>query len=76
MQLGVKESEKLLKFRTDYANTCNEVSEMLIHNNFSDQLKIQQAILDMIVEKQLNYNRSASESLKNSGYLRHLHKKS
>ncbi len=75
IQLDLIESERLLKFRTDHANACNDVSEMLIQNDFSDQLKIQQSILDMIIEKQLNYNRSAYESLKNSGYLRHLDNK-
>ena len=76
VQLDMIESEKLLKFRTDHAHACNEVSQMLIDNDFSNQLKIQQSIFDMIIEKQLNYNRSAFESLKSSGFLRHLHKKS
>ena len=76
VQLDMIESEKLLKFRTDHAHACNEVSQMLIENDFSNQLKIQQSIFDMIIEKQLNYNRSAFESLKSSGFLRHLHKKS
>ena len=76
VQLDMIESEKLLKFRTDHAHACNEVSQMLIENDFSNQLKIQQSIFDMIIEKQLNYNRSAFESLKSSGYLRHVHKKS
>jgi hypothetical protein len=66
------ESERLLTFRNKHADLCNEVSKMLIENEFSDQLKIQQAILNMIIESELNYNRSAFESLKSSGHLRYL----
>ena len=55
VQLDMIESEKLLKFRTDHAHACNKVSQMLIKNDFSNQLKIQQSIFDMIIEKQLNY---------------------
>jgi len=48
------------------------VSKALIENNFSDQLLIQKAIFEMIIEVQLNYNKDAFESLKSSGYLRYL----
>jgi sensor domain CHASE-containing protein len=51
VQLDIIESEKLLRFRTDHAHACNEVSQMLIENDFSNQLKIQQSIFDMIIEK-------------------------
>ena len=36
VQLDMIESEKLLKFRTDHAHACNEVSKMLIENDFSN----------------------------------------
>ena len=48
------------------------MSKALIENNFSDQLLIQKAIFEMIIEVQLNYNKDAFESLKSSGYLRYL----
>ena len=66
------ESERLLKFRQDHVVSCNKVSQALIDNNFSDQLLIQKAIFEMIIEVQLNYNKDAFESLKSSGYLRYL----
>jgi len=68
----IKESERLLKFRQDHIVGCNKVSKALIENNFSDQLLIQKAIFEMIIEVQLNYNKDAFESLKSSGYLRYL----
>ncbi len=68
----IKESQRLLDFRLQHAKDCIEVSQMLIDDDFSDQLKIQKAVIDMIVEVQLNYNNSAFESLKNSGHLQHL----
>jgi hypothetical protein len=68
----ILESERLMNFRNINADLCNNVSEDLINNDFSDQLQIQQAILNMIIEVELNYNRSAFESLKSSGYLSHL----
>ena len=68
----INESERLLKFRQDHIVSCNKVSEALIENNFSDQLLIQKAIFEMIIEVQLNYNKDAFESLKSSGYLRYL----
>ena len=68
----IKESERLLKFRQDHIVSCNKVSTALIENNFSDQLLIQKAIFEMIIEVQLNYNKDAFESLKSSGYLRYL----
>ena len=68
----LKESERLLKFRQDHIVSCNKVSKALIENNFSDQLLIQKAIFEMIIEVQLNYNKDAFESLKSSGYLRYL----
>ena len=71
----IKESERLLKFRLDHIVACNKVSKALIENNFSDQLLIQKAIFEMIIEVQLNYNKDAFESLKNSGYLRYLNNK-
>ena len=71
----IKESERLLKFRQDHIVSCNKVSEALIENNFSDQLLIQKAIFDMIIEVQLNFNKDAFESLKSSGYLRYLKNK-
>ena len=72
VQLDVKESRRLLKFRQEHIAACNDASRALIANDFSDQLKIQKAILEMIIEVQLNYNKDAFESLKNSGYLRYL----
>lgn len=71
----IKESERLLKFRQDHIVSCNKVSKALIENNFSDQLLIQKAIFEMIIEVQLNYNKDAFESLKSSGYLRYLNNK-
>ncbi|MEJ6792114.1 MAG: DUF6090 family protein [Lacinutrix sp.] len=71
----IKESERLLKFRQDHIVSCNKVSKVLIENNFSDQLLIQKAIFDMIIEVQLNFNKDAFESLKSSGYLRYLKNK-
>ena len=68
----LKESKRLLKFRQDHIISCNKASESLIENNFSDQLLIQKAIFEMIIEVQLNYNKDAFESLKSSGYLRYL----
>ena len=68
----IKESERLLKFRQNHIVGCNKVSKALIENNFSDQLLIQKAIFEMIIEVQLNYNKDAFESLKSSGYLRYL----
>ncbi len=68
----IKESKRLLKFRQDHIVSCNKVSKALIENNFSDQLLIQKAIFEMIIEVQLNYNKDAFESLKSSGYLRYL----
>ena len=68
----VLESQRLLNFRIEHTNDCNEVSQMLIENDFSDQAKIQKSITEMIIEVQLNFNNSAFESLKNSGYLQHL----
>ena len=68
----IKESERLLKFRQNHIVDCNKVSKALIENNFSDQLLIQKAIFEMIIEVQLNYNKDAFESLKSSGYLRYL----
>tara|TARA_B110000091_G_scaffold1428_1_gene1347 strand:+ start:170 stop:922 length:753 start_codon:yes stop_codon:yes gene_type:complete len=72
IQGDIKESEGLLKFRQDHIISCNKVSKALIENNFSDQLLIQTAILQMVIEVQLNYNKDAFESLKSSGYLRYL----
>ena len=71
----IKESERLLKFRQNHIVDCNKVSKALIENNFSDQLLIQKAIFEMIIEVQLNYNKDAFESLKSSGYLRYLNNK-
>ena len=71
----IKESKRLLKFRQDHIVGCNKVSKALIENNFSDQLLIQKAIFEMIIEVQLNYNKDAFESLKSSGYLRYLKNK-
>ena len=71
----IKESERLLKFRQNHIVDCNKVSKALIENNFSDQLLIQKAIFEMIIEVQLNYNKDAFESLKSSGYLRYLKNK-
>jgi|TARA_B110000967_G_C18780152_1_gene507809 hypothetical protein len=75
VQEDVKESKRLLKFRQEHIAVCNDVSKALIENDFSDQLKIQKAIFEMIIEVQLNYNKDAFESLKNSGYLRYLDNK-
>lgn len=75
IQEGIKESNRLLKFRQQHILSCNEVSRALIENDFSDQLKIQKAIFEMIIEVQLNYNKDAFESLKSSGYLRYLDNK-
>ena len=75
VQLDIKESKRLLKFRQEHVAACNDASKALIENDFSDQLKIQKAILEMIIEVQLNYNKDAFESLKNSGYLRYLDNK-
>lgn len=66
------ETVRILNFRNEHADLCNEVSEKLIANDFEDQLKIQQAIVNMIIEIELNYNRTAFESLKTSGHLSHL----
>ncbi|MDA9364511.1 DUF6090 family protein [Flavobacteriaceae bacterium] len=71
----IKESERLLKFRQDHIVSCNKVSKALIENDFSNQLLIQKAIFEMIIEVQLNYNKDAFESLKSSGYLRYLNNK-
>ena len=68
----LKESERLLKFRQDHIISCNKASKSLIESNFSDQMSIQKAIFEMIIEVQLNYNKDAFESLKSSGYLRYL----
>lgn len=68
----ILETERILDFRNEHADLCNEVSEKLIFNDFGDQLKIQQAILNMIIEIEINYNRTAFESLKSSGHLSHL----
>ncbi len=68
----IKESKRLLKFRQDHIVSCNKVAKALIENDFSDQLLIQKAIFEMIIEVQLNYNKDAFESLKSSGYLRYL----
>ena len=68
----ILETERILNFRNEHADLCNEVSEKLIANDFEDQLKIQQAIVNMIIEIELNYNRTAFESLKTSGHLSHL----
>ena len=68
----ILESQRLLNFRIEHTNDCNEVSQMLIDNDFSNQAKIQKSITEMIIEVQLNFNNSAFESLKNSGYLQHL----
>ena len=68
----IKESKRLLNFRQEHIVSCNKVSKALIENNFSDQLLIQKAIFEMIIEVQLNYNKDAFESLKSSGYLRYL----
>lgn len=75
VQEDVIESERLLAFRKRHTNDCNEVAKALIENDFSDQVKIQKAIFEMIIEVQLNYNKDAFESLKNSGYLRYLKNK-
>lgn len=72
VQGDIKESEGLLKFRQDHIISCNKVSKALIENDFSDQLLIQTAIFQMIIEIQLNFNKDAFESLKSSGYLRYL----
>ena len=71
----IKESKRLLKFRQDHIVSCNKVAKALIKNDFSDQLLIQKAIFEMIIEVQLNYNKDAFESLKSSGYLRYLKNK-
>lgn len=68
----ILETVRILNFRNEHADLCNEVSEKLIANDFQDQLKIQQAIVNMIIEIELNYNRTAFESLKTSGHLSHL----
>ncbi|MDA1345229.1 MAG: DUF6090 family protein [Bacteroidetes bacterium] len=68
----ILETERILNFRNELADLCNEVSEKLIANDFEDQLKIQQAIIKMIIEIEINYNRTAFESLKTSGHLSHL----
>lgn len=68
----ILETVRILNFRNEHADLCNEVSEKLIANDFEDQLKIQQAIVNMIIEIELNYNRTAFESLKTSGHLSHL----
>ena len=68
----LKESERLLKFRQDHIISCNKASKSLIESDFSDQMSIQKAIFEMIIEVQLNYNKDAFESLKSSGYLRYL----
>ena len=54
IQEDIKESNRLLKFRQQHILSCNEVSRALIENDFSDQLKIQKAIFEMIIEVQLN----------------------
>jgi len=72
VQGDIKESEGLLKFRKDHIISCNKVSKALVENDFSDQLLIQTAIFQMIIEVQLNFNKDAFESLKSSGYLRYL----
>ena len=72
VQGDIKESEGLLKFRQDHIISCNKVSKALVENDFSDQLLIQTAIFQMIIEVQLNFNKDAFESLKSSGYLRYL----
>ena len=72
IQSDIKESEGLLKFRQAHIISCNKVSKALIENDFSDQLLIQTAIFQMVIEIQLNFNKDAFESLKSSGYLRYL----
>jgi len=54
IQEDIKESNRLLKFRQQHILSCNEDSRALIENDFSDQLKIQKAIFEMIIEVQLN----------------------
>ncbi|MFT4982283.1 MAG: hypothetical protein ACI9UR_002153 [Bacteroidia bacterium] len=62
-------SRRLLEFRINNSAQCLEASQMLVNRDFSDQATIQSAILGLLIELPLNYNRSASELLISSGSL-------
>ncbi|WP_189663227.1 MULTISPECIES: DUF6090 family protein [unclassified Polaribacter] len=69
IQQDLKMSQNLLEFRINHSSQCAEASKMLINRDFSDQATIQSAVLGLLIEIPLNFNRSAFESLKSSGNL-------
>lgn len=69
IQQDLKMSRSSLEFRLNNSSQCVKASQLLVNRDFSDQATIQNAIIGLLIELPLNYNRSAFESLKNSGNL-------
>jgi len=68
----IKVAEFMIETRTQQSLLCAQATELISKKDWSNQLKITNALFAMIIEQPLNFNRSGFESLKNSGYLQHL----
>ena len=62
-------SKTMLEFRNEHSANCNKVAELIIDKDFSNQSIFQSAIFSSLIERPINYDRDAFESLKNSGNL-------
>lgn len=65
-------AQRMLESRMEVAKLCDRATELIVNRDFSDQVTITNALFAMIIEQPINFNRSGFESLKNSGYLRHI----
>jgi len=68
----IKVGQYMSEARKEQSLLCANATELITNRDWSDQETITKAVWVMIIEQPLNYNRSGFESLKSSGYLRHL----
>ena len=70
----IQVGQLMLKTRTEQSVLCAKATESISKRDFSanNQSIITNAVLAMIIEQPINFNRSGFESLKNSGYLQYL----
>ncbi len=68
----IKVGQYMSEARKEQSLLCANATELIANRDWRDQETITKAVWVMIIEQPLNYNRSGFESLKNSGYLRHL----
>jgi hypothetical protein len=70
----IEVGQLMLITRTEQSALCANATESISKRDFSakNQSIITNAVLAMIIEQPINFNRSGFESLKNSGYLQYL----